>query len=75
MCAACSSRARCATFGARVECARCACARGSTHRKPVGPHHPCRKPVRNRGGVAIAPGGPTPSRRYASALAAPVKNQ
>ena len=24
----------CATFGARAECARCACARGGTHRRP-----------------------------------------
>eukprot|EP00959_Pyramimonas_sp_CCMP1952_P169715 3545592-Pyramimonas_sp.AAC.1 len=59
MCAACSSWARCATFGARAECARCACARDNTRRKHVGSHHRCRSPLRNRGGVAImVSGGP-----------------
>eukprot|EP00959_Pyramimonas_sp_CCMP1952_P416880 8734043-Pyramimonas_sp.AAC.1 len=37
MCAACSSRASCAMFGARAECARCTCARGSTHRETCRP--------------------------------------
>eukprot|EP00959_Pyramimonas_sp_CCMP1952_P380303 7967162-Pyramimonas_sp.AAC.1 len=45
-CAAYSSRAWCATFGARAECARCACARDSTHRETCRPppslvEHPC----------------------------------
>ena len=39
------------------------------------PHHPCRKPVRNRGGVPImVSGGPAHSRPYASTPAVPVKN-
>ena len=65
----------CATVGARAECARCACGRGGTHRNHVAPHHPCRKPMRNRGGVAImVSGGPAHTRPYASTPAVPFKN-